>query len=132
MEQERYKLHEKRYRDYVDTQIKSGFKDIVTDHAQTGFIIRNMNHPRIKELDEFWYSEIKRIGIQCQIVFFFVRQRYSDIIKVFTEYPFEETEQNIPRFNPSVGNISVPVFSVGGINIADIVKKMIESQLKNK
>lgn len=128
MEQERYKKHEKRYRDYVTQQIKEGWKDNIKDHAMCGFLIRNMRHPKINEINELWYSHIQNVGIQDQISFYFVRQRYPDSIKTFTENPYETKNDII--FNNNTGNIPIPIFSVGGINIADMVKKMIAAQIK--
>lgn len=118
MKQERYKLHESKYKDYIHNQIKGGFKDEVKDHAQTGFIIRNMKHPRINELNESWYSEIQKVGIQCQIMFFFIQQKFPDIIKVFTEYPFEENT-TLPR---GLQPLPITPFSIGGINLEELMK----------
>jgi hypothetical protein len=88
MKQERYAKEKDRYLSYINEQIRNGFSETTEKHAQTGLLIRNMNHPKIRDIDQMWYSHIQQCGIQCQISFFFVKQKFVDDIHIFTEIPF--------------------------------------------
>jgi hypothetical protein len=90
LKQTRYFNEKDRYREYINKQISKGLKDNTDYHCQTGFIIRNMNHPKIKELDQVWFSHVNECGIQCQISFYFVKQLFEDSIYTFKESPFIE------------------------------------------
>jgi len=77
MHQERYKLQSEQYKAYIQKQIDNGLSEKTKHHAATGFIVRNMRHPRINDLNETWYTHILECGIQCQISFFFVKQLFE-------------------------------------------------------
>jgi len=85
----RYKLQEDKIKKYIKKQVDSGLKEQTERHACTGFIIRNMKHSKINDLNEFWYKHIEECGIQCQISFFFVKQLFPNVIHIFSALPFE-------------------------------------------
>ena len=93
MFQERYRLESQKYEDYITQQINNGLTYITEHHGQTGFLIRNMKHDKIIELNNTWYNHIKECGIQCQISFFFVKQLFPKIIYFLQENPFVIKEQ---------------------------------------
>lgn len=88
MGQERYRLQKSRYTQYIDNQLNNGLSDHVDNHCACGFLIRNMKHNKINEINNTWYNHIQECGIQDQISFFFVKQLFHDIILPFTENPF--------------------------------------------
>ena len=79
----------KQYIDYINEQINSGLSATTESHCATGFLIRNMRHSRIREVNEVWYNHIKHCGIQCQIAFFFVKQIFPhELILPFRQVPY--------------------------------------------
>ena len=88
MEQPRYEIDREKYRNYIETQIKNGLSERVDQHCATGFLIRNMKHDKIQEINQTWYEHIQQCGIQCQISFFFVKQLFNEFIHPFKEYPY--------------------------------------------
>jgi len=84
MKQHRYVLESDKYRNYIENQIKSGLSETTDSHCQCGFLIRNMKHEKIIELNKTWYQHIQTCGIQDQISFFFVKQLFSENIAPFT------------------------------------------------
>lgn len=88
MNQHRYTLERDRYRKYIEKQIENGLSEITEKHCACGFLIRNMKHEKIIEINNTWYRHIQDCGIQDQISFFFVKQLFSEYIYPFTEIPF--------------------------------------------
>ena len=88
MRQDRYKLESDKYQNYISKQINNGLSISTRDHCACGFLIRNMRHTKIVELNNTWYSHIQECGVQDQISFFFVKQLFSDYIYPFKEKPF--------------------------------------------
>ena len=89
MDQVRYQKQKKQYIDYINEQINSGLSATTESHCATGFLIRNMRHSRIREVNEVWYNHIKHCGIQCQIAFFFVKQIFPrELILPFRQVPY--------------------------------------------
>jgi hypothetical protein len=88
MRHERYRLEKDKYIKYIQNQLNNGLSDHTPHHCACGFMIRNMRHPKIVELNTTWYNHIQECGIQDQISFFFVKQLFPDCIYSFTEYPF--------------------------------------------
>jgi len=88
IKQERYKKESDRIQTYIHNQLKEGLSENTDKHCQTGLLIRNMNHPKIAEINETWHSHIQDCGIQCQVSFFFVKQKFSEYILPFSENPF--------------------------------------------
>jgi len=85
----RYKLESEKYINYINNQTDKGLSIITNYHCMCGFLIRNMKHEKIKELNTTWYQHIQECGIQDQISFFFVKQLFNDYIYSFSEIPFK-------------------------------------------
>ncbi len=79
MRQPRYKMRWEQAVNYITEQISAGYK-LECQMYWTAAIIRNMRHPDIVTLNETWYSDVQRCGIECQISFNFVAQRFPSII----------------------------------------------------
>uniref|UniRef100_A0A6C0JQS2 DUF616 domain-containing protein n=1 Tax=viral metagenome TaxID=1070528 RepID=A0A6C0JQS2_9ZZZZ len=90
MKQDRYVQEKEKYKKYINNQISTGLIETTDKHCQCGFLIRNMRHPNITEIDKTWYSHIQECGIQDQISFFFVKQLFNGSIYPFKETPFVE------------------------------------------
>ena len=86
---EKYILESERYSKYISNQLNNGLSEEVEHHCACGFLIRNMKHEKINELNTTWYNHIQECGIQDQISFFFVKQLFHDFIHPFAENPFE-------------------------------------------
>jgi hypothetical protein len=86
--QYRYRMESEKYRKYIMNQVKNGLSDEVEKHCACGFLIRNMKHVKMNEINTTWYQHIQECGIQDQIAFFFVKQLFNDYIYPFTEFPF--------------------------------------------
>jgi hypothetical protein len=86
--QYRYNLESEKYKNYINNQIKNGLSGVTQHHCACGFLIRNMKHSKINELNNTWYQHIEECGIQDQISFFFVKQLFNDDILSFSESPF--------------------------------------------
>jgi hypothetical protein len=95
MYQPRYQLEKDKYTSYIHAQLNKGLSVETPHHCACGFLIRNMKHERMIEINQTWYDHIQECGIQDQISFFFVKQLFPDFIHSFTEYPFR-----INRFEP--------------------------------
>jgi len=88
LHQDRYRIQSEQYKKYILKQINNGLSATVQQHCMTGLIIRNMKHEKIIEINSTWYTHIQECGIQCQISFFFVKQKFDSEIKVIVENPF--------------------------------------------
>lgn len=80
MLQGRYLQEKSKYETYIQKQIDLGFTPNDDFINACGFIIRNNTHPRINELNEMWYDHIQECGIQDQISFYFVKQRFKGLV----------------------------------------------------
>uniref|UniRef100_A0A6C0HJM0 Uncharacterized protein n=1 Tax=viral metagenome TaxID=1070528 RepID=A0A6C0HJM0_9ZZZZ len=88
MHQDRYMIQSDNYKKYIERQILRGLHEKVETHCACGFLIRNMKHVKMVEINTTWYEHINECGIQDQISFFFVKQIFSDVIYPFVENPF--------------------------------------------
>jgi hypothetical protein len=90
MKQERYRLESKKYKNYITNQVNAGLRVLTPQqkHCACGFLIRNMKHEKMIEINTTWFKHIQECGIQDQISFFFVKQLFYDYIYPFTEIPF--------------------------------------------
>ena len=86
--QDRYKQQEAQYSDYITRQCKSGLSNLSDSHCTTNTIIRNMKHPKMKQIDYTWYAHILDCGIECQISFFSVKQLFEKMVYSFRDNPF--------------------------------------------
>ena len=78
MLQERYREGRKELYTYIQNKLDNGFKED-GDLFWTSIIFRDMSHPQINEIGEAWYNEVLKCGIECQISFFFVAQKFDSI-----------------------------------------------------
>ena len=78
MMQPRYKAQWDKSVAYITQEIKDGYS-LESTMYWTSAILRNMRHRDTRPLCETWYEHIDRCGIECQISFNFVAQRFSTI-----------------------------------------------------
>jgi hypothetical protein len=83
----RYRIERNNYINYINQQINSGLKEETEYHYTTCFLLRNMKHNKIHEINNTWYEHIMLCGIQCQIAFFFSKQKYNEYIYHILQYP---------------------------------------------
>jgi len=88
MYQERYRLQSDQYCSYIHHQVAQGLSVRTDYHCQCGFLIRNMKHEKMNDINTTWYHHIQTCGIQDQISFFFVKQLFPEYIHAFREIPF--------------------------------------------
>jgi len=79
MIQPRYQAQRDQVVSYIDQQIKNGRALTVENLFLTGAILRNMLHAETEAIGEDWYQGILQCGIECQISFDFVAQKYKSI-----------------------------------------------------
>lgn len=79
MLQPRYKDEWTQTVKYITEELENGFKLECDNLFWTSAILRNMKHPAIQELNNTWCEHIYRCGIECQISFHFIAQRFSSI-----------------------------------------------------
>lgn len=82
MLQLRYRAQSKQIIAYLTEEISLGYRFDSGRLFATGIILRDMTHPEVNDINELWYSHILRCGIECQIAFDFVAQRYPDIAEL--------------------------------------------------
>ena len=85
MKQKRYIIEHKKYLSYIKNQVDAGLNEN-GPLCWCAFLIRNMKHEKMIEINTTWYKHIQECGIQDQISFFFVKQLFIDYI-----YPFNES-----------------------------------------
>lgn len=78
MLQPRYKSQMGQTVEYMMTELSNG-STLDCQLYATGVLLRNMRHPEIRGLNEMWFAHIQRCGIECQISFDFVAQKYPSI-----------------------------------------------------
>jgi hypothetical protein len=83
LEQPRYLRLRSKMKAYIREEESRGFASKGVTHFQTGFIIYNMNHPNTSAIQQVWYQHVQRVGIQCQIAFYFVSQHFPNHIEIF-------------------------------------------------
>jgi hypothetical protein len=88
MQQERYRKQSEQYCNYIHQQVAQGLQVRTDYHCQCGFLIRNMKHEKMIDINTTWYRHIQECGIQDQISFFFVKQLFPEYIYAFKEIPF--------------------------------------------
>lgn len=79
MIQPRYQAQRDQMVAYIDAQIKNGLQLRVEHLFWTSAILRNMRHSETYLINEDWYNAILDCGIECQITFDFVAQKYNSI-----------------------------------------------------
>lgn len=88
MLQPRYVLESNKYTKYIKNQLDNNLTEIVDQFCMCGFLIRNMKHSKMIEINNTWYKHIQECGIQDQISFFFIKQLFNEYIHPFAENPF--------------------------------------------
>lgn len=79
MKQPRYKSQWEMMVRYITEETEKGYK-LQSQLYATGVILRNMRHEDTEVIDRTWFDHIERCGIECQISFDFVAQRFSSIL----------------------------------------------------
>ncbi len=79
MLQPRYKAQWIQTVKYITEELGNGYKLERDNLYATGAILRNMKHPDIQKLNDTWYEHISRCGIECQISFHFIAQRFPSV-----------------------------------------------------
>lgn len=81
IQHEKYARQKAQYKAYITSRLDAGYTIDKPIRVCCGFSIRK-RCPLAKEIGEFWYQEIQECGIEDQISFQFVHQRYEDAILV--------------------------------------------------
>jgi hypothetical protein len=79
MIQPRYQAQRDQTTQYITHKVENGYKLDVECLYWTSAILRNMQHPDTIKINEQWYEDILSCGIECQIAFDFVAQRFNSI-----------------------------------------------------
>jgi hypothetical protein len=82
IQHEKYARQADQYKKYIENRIGEGYDLKIPQRVCCGFSIRK-KCPLAKEIGDFWFSEIQECGIEDQISFQFVHQKYNDVIRVF-------------------------------------------------
>ena len=83
--QQRYLSQLSQYITYINKQLENKLSATTDIHACCGFLIRNMKHSKINDINNTWYKHIQDCGIQDQLSFFFIKQIYNNDIFVFDD-----------------------------------------------
>lgn len=78
MLQSRYKSQWSQAIKYIEEELENGYQ-LECQMYWTSAILRNMRHPDIQSLNNTWYKHIQRCGIECQISFNFIAQKFQSI-----------------------------------------------------
>lgn len=79
--QARYRRDKERMQTFMQKQREQGFLPTSTNiHYLTGFIIWNLSHPKLAEMQSLWTDYISEVGIECQLSFYYVAERFRDVI----------------------------------------------------
>lgn len=76
---EKYARQQDRYSHYIQSRLAMGYSEQIPQRVCCGFSLRKMC-PLAFEIGKMWYREIQECGIEDQISFQFVHQRYEDAI----------------------------------------------------
>jgi hypothetical protein len=85
MDQPRYAQDKHKYKTLIKFKLKTGLKDKVEVHYETGFILR-VSGDTVDAIGEQWYNYIKETGAECQISFFFIQQEFKNNIRPLPVY----------------------------------------------
>jgi FkbM family methyltransferase len=87
LSQSRYVSEEDRIRGYLSEKDNAGLHRDCENFLMTGYIFRKMKDSDVERIGSFWYDEIQKCGIQCQISFHYVYQLYKQYIRVINREP---------------------------------------------
>ncbi len=77
MQQPRYSQDSEKYKAYIERRKQEGLSNSSPDpHYQTGFILRKSG-TLVDRIGEEWYRDIMDTGAECQISFFFIKEKYK-------------------------------------------------------
>lgn len=87
-DQARYRRDKERMQTFMQKQSEQGFPSTSTTrssihvyyHYLTGFVIWNLSHPKLAEIQSLWTDYISEVGIECQLSFYYVAERFRDVI----------------------------------------------------
>lgn len=79
MGQPRYFSQRERSVTFITRRLEEGLQLNVEHLYETGLILRNLRHPEVNTINEDWYQSILECGIECQLSFDFIAQKYSSI-----------------------------------------------------
>ena len=79
MIQPRYQAQRDQAASYITQKVREGLELDVGCMYWTSAILRNTTHPDTTTINEHWYKDILACGIECQIAFDFVAQRFNSI-----------------------------------------------------
>ncbi len=82
MHQHRYEAQRSQMVEYISKKVADGYSLKVDNMFWTSAILRNLKHPETITINEDWYQNILDCGIECQLSFDFVAQKYSCIIEM--------------------------------------------------
>lgn len=82
MHQHRYEAQRSQMVEYISKKVADGYSLKVNNMFWTSAILRHLKHPDTITINEDWYQNILDCGIECQLSFDFVAQKYGCIIEM--------------------------------------------------
>jgi len=79
--QERYANEEDRIRAYMAQKKIEGYRKDCEEFLLTGYIFRKMRDRDVERVGDEWYEEIQKCGLECQISFHYMFQKFKEFIK---------------------------------------------------
>jgi hypothetical protein len=79
MGQARYFTQRRQTVEFIMRRLEEGDCLKMGSMYETGLIMRKTTAARVKQINEEWYQAILQCGIECQISFNFIAQRYPEI-----------------------------------------------------
>jgi hypothetical protein len=76
--QPRYRAQSKQMVSYITEKIKQGYQ-LESQMYATGAILRNNAHRDTTQINQTWWADIQHCGIECQISFDFIAQKFNSI-----------------------------------------------------
>jgi hypothetical protein len=79
LKQPRYYAQREQMSSYLAAQVTDGMTLQRDIHFATGCILRDMRHPDVSQINKQWFEHILLCGIECQVSFFFIAQKFPNI-----------------------------------------------------
>ncbi|MFC5044567.1 hypothetical protein ACFSTE_15465 [Aquimarina hainanensis] len=86
MLQERYVIEKEQYTRYIKDRVNEGLSSQSDDHYQCGYLLYNMKASETENIQKAWHQNINQCGINDQISFNFVAQKFRHLID---EYKYD-------------------------------------------
>jgi len=99
MPQPRYYAQRRQIARFVAEKWALGFKPCNPVHYGCNVIVRDMRHPDTKPSGDLWARYIEQCGIQDQISFHFVAQKFPAILPIGQEFGFRHSEVQVPEID---------------------------------